>query len=407
MKKILSLVFIPVAVSIASPQVAGYPDFEIVESIPMQTMLDNADVRNTEEVWVEMIDGAKTSVDFEEFYISDRPGESLANILKSIFAATKRGVKVRFIVDAGMYKTYPATVDSLARSEDISVRIIDFRKLAGGIQHAKYFIVDDKEVFIGSQNFDWRAMNQIHELGVKIRNRHAVRVYRDVFDLDWSLAEKNDPDMIGAVFRRATYSMPIQIIEAPGDTLRFVPTCSPLKLIPDTSLWDEPNIVKLINDAKHEVALQFLTYSPLTRGKGFYTVLNDALVRAANRGVQVKLIVSDWEKSPRQVEQLKELASIANIEIKFSVIPDLPDRYIPFARVEHCKYIVTDSAECWIGSSNAEKSYFYDTRNVGVMVWNSRVARVVRRIFLKDWNGPYTELVSREKRYQPREHGER
>ncbi len=201
--------------------------------------------------------------------------------------------------------------------------------------------------------------------------------------------------------------MPLQIIEGPGDTLRFMPTCSPLSLDPDTLLWDEFNIVKLIDGAKREVMLQFLTYSPLTRNGGFYSVLNDALFRAVNRGVQVKLIVSDWEKSPTQVAQLRLLASAPNIEVKFSSIPDLPHRYISFARVEHCKYIVADSSACWIGTSNAEKSYFYNTRNVGVIVWNSKVAGIMRRIFLKDWNGPYTEPLTQEGQYKPREHGER
>ncbi|TLY29064.1 MAG: phospholipase, partial [Ignavibacteria bacterium] len=52
------------AASIAAfGQVAGYPDFEIVESIPIETVLDNPDVRNTQEVWLEMINGARSSLD--------------------------------------------------------------------------------------------------------------------------------------------------------------------------------------------------------------------------------------------------------------------------------------------------------------------------------------------------------
>jgi phosphatidylserine/phosphatidylglycerophosphate/cardiolipin synthase-like enzyme len=316
-------------------------------------------------------------------------------------------VNVRFIVDAGMYKTYPETVDSLGKQKNISMRIIDYRKLAGGIQHAKYFIVDGEQVFIGSQNFDWRAMNQIHELGMRIWNKEAAKAYQDVFDLDWNLAATNDPSRITDLLHRKNYAMPIRVVEGPGDTLVYAPTCSPLVLDPDTTLWDETNIVRLIDGAKMEVLLQFLTYTPLTYGKGTYTVLNDALFRAARRGVRVRLIVSDWEKNPRQVEQLKQLSNEPNVEVKFSSIPDLPSRYISFARVEHCKYVVVDSSSCWLGTSNAEKSYFYNTRNVGVVVWNSRIAGFLKRIFAKDWNGPYTELVRSEGEYSTREHGEK
>ena len=407
MKKTILLVALVFLFKPCSAQVAGYSDFEIVESTPIQTMLDNPDIRNTREVWVEMIDAAQKSLDFEEFYISNQQGELLEDVLKAIFRAADRGVKIRFIVDGGMYKTYPEMVDSLGNQKNISVRIIDYRKLAGGIQHSKYFTVDGREVFMGSQNFDWRALNQIHELGVRIRNNKGVQIYQDLFDLDWRLAEKNDPNQISEMFHRTSYPAPIRVVEGSGDTLAYMPTCSQLVLTPDTLLWDEANIVRLIDGARQDLLLQFLTYSPLTHGKGYYTVLNDALIRAAKRGVGVKLIVSDWEKSARQVEQLKNLDAIPNIEVKFSSIPDLPERYISFARVEHCKYIVADSSSCWIGSSNAEKSYFYNTRNVGIVVLNTKVAGILRRVFLKDWNGPYTELIRQDGEYGPKEHGEK
>ena len=353
-----------------------------------------------------MIDGAHSRLDFEEFYISNQPGEQLEDVLRAIFRAADRGVKVRFIVDAGMYRTYPEMVDSLGRFHNISSRVINYRKLAGGIQHSKYFTVDGREAFIGSQNFDWRALNQIHELGVRIANKEAVDVYQDLFELDWKLAEHNDPEEIPKLLHHKTYPMPIHDVEGPGDTLTYLPTCSPLVLDPDTLLWDEPNIVKLIDGARHDVMLQFLTYSPLVYGGGYYDVLNETLFRAARRGVRVRLIVSDWEKSARQVDQLKKIAAVSNIKVKFSSIPDLPGRYISYARVEHCKYIVVDSTSCWIGSSNAEKSYLYNTRNIGVVVWNTKIAGLLQRIFLKDWNGPYTELVRQDGHYLPREHGE-
>ncbi len=401
---IFALLFLVVP---ASGQQAGYSDFEIVESTPVETILDNPDIRNAREVWIEMITGARNSLDFEEFYISNEIGEPLENVIKAVLHAAERGVTIRFIVDARMHRTYPETVDMLGKQKNISTRVIDYGKLAGGIQHSKYFTVDGEQIFIGSQNFDWRALNQIHELGIRIRNKETVQVYQDLFDLDWMLAGKNDPAQIGEFLHRKTYPMPIRIVEGVGDTLTYLPTCSPNSLIPDTLLWDETNIVKLIDDAKKEVLLQFLTYTPLTYGKGVYSVLNDALFRAARRGVRVKLIVSDWEKTPRQIEQVKLLAATPSIEVKFSSIPDLPNRYISFARVEHCKYIVADGASCWLGSSNAEKSYFYNTRNVGVVVWNKRVSGLLQRVFMKGWDGPYTELVRQDGEYEPKEHGEK
>ena len=86
------------------------------------------------------------------------------------------------------YKTYPESIDSLGHHGNIETRLINFGAIAGGIQHSKYFIVDRKEVFVGSQNFDWRSLEHIHELGLRINNKEIAGVYGDIFDLDWQLA---------------------------------------------------------------------------------------------------------------------------------------------------------------------------------------------------------------------------
>lgn len=388
-------------------QIGGYENFELVESIPVETTLDNPDIRNTRDVWLEMINAAGRSLDIEQFYISNQTGEPLEDILQAIIAAGKRGVRVRLIVDARMYRTYPDMVDSLGRQVHITKRIIDFGKLAGGVQHAKYFIVDGEEIFLGSQNFDWRALAHIHELGLKIRHHDAVAVYQKVFDLDWELAARNDASDLAKLLLSPKARIPFSAIAANHDTLIFTPTMSPAQLIPDSMLWDERNIVRLIDGAKNDVALQFLTYSPAGRDRTVYSVLNDALQRAAARGVSVNLIVSDWSKEKPTVDFLKDLSRIPNIKIKFSAIPEWSGGYIPYARVEHCKYIISDNDKFWLGTSNAEQGYFYRLRNVGVVVQNARLTHLLRKIFLKGWDGPYVEVVDPKLEYTPRRHGDK
>lgn len=387
----------------ALSQIAGYPDFEIVESTPVGTILDNPDVRDARDVWLEMINGAKTSLDIEEFYVANQPGEPLDDIIRAVVAAGERGVRVRLIADSRMYRTYPETVDMLGKQKNITSRVIDFGKIAGGVQHAKYFIVDGEEVFLGSQNFDWRALKHIHEIGVRIRHREAAANYQEVFNLDWEMAAKNAP--IPPAQKRI--AVPYKVVEGDGDTLLFSPTMSPIGLIPDSSRWDESNIVGLIDGASTTVSCQFLTYSPVARDKSYYRVLNDALRRAAARGVRVKMIVSDWSKDHPTVDSLKLLSRTPNIELKFSDIPEFSGGYISFARVEHCKYLVADTDRAWIGTSNAEKSYFTTTRNVGVVVTSPKIAGILGAIFRKDWDGPYTEAITPQGTYTPREHGER
>jgi len=405
------LVAVGLATSLLSYPAAGqspsYPDFEIVESIPEQTSLGNADIRKAHEVWLEMINHATRTIDFEEFYVSTTPGEPLEDIIRAVLEAGKRGVKIRFIADSRMYRTYPETVDSLGKSENISVRVINYGKLAGGVQHSKYFIVDGEESYVGSQNFDWRSLKEIHELGLRIKHKQTAEIYEDIFNLDWALAEKNDPALVAPLMVTKHYDLPFKIPEGGNDTLTFFPTASPKGFFPDSTMWDERNIVALINGATTDIYCQFLTYSPITRDKDrYYPVLNEALKRAAARGVHVHMIVADWSKDHPLVDSLKSLGQFQNIEIKFSVIPDLPGKYIPFARVEHCKYLVVDRSSCWIGTANWEKSYFYATRNLGIVAHNERISSTLKKIFLKDWNGPYTELIKPGVEYTPRRHGE-
>ena len=40
-------------------------------------------------------------------------------------------------------------------------RLFDVGKAWGGVLHAKYFLVDDDGLYLGSQNFDWRALGQM------------------------------------------------------------------------------------------------------------------------------------------------------------------------------------------------------------------------------------------------------
>ena len=388
------------SVAYTQKPMGGYPDFELVESIPIETNLDNPDIRNTQEVWLEMFQNAKKSIDIEEFYFSNLTTEVLEPVIQSIIDAGNRGVNVRVISDSRFYSTYPETLDRLKNSKNISVRIIDFGKLDGGIMHAKYFIVDNEQVFLGSQNFDWRSLEHIHEIGVRIKNIETARIYTDLFDLDWQLAEKNDPNLIQTLLVNKQYDVPITLSESSDENIIFTPVYSPTGMIPDPNLWDEKRMIDMIDSAKKEIVMQVLTYSPEIRN-GYFPDFDNALRRAASRGVKVKMIVSDWAKRKPQIYFLKSLGVIPNIEVKLSTIPPWSGGHISYARVEHCKYLVADSEHSWVGSSNWEKSYFFNTRNIGVIIDNSQISSRLQQIFMKDWNGDYTYLLKPEVEYTP------
>ena len=69
-----------------------------------------------------------------------------------------------------------------------------YGQLSGGIIHAKYMVVDGKQAFIGSQNFDWRSLEHIHETGLRISDATVVSQVQAIFNQDWqaqaALADK-------------------------------------------------------------------------------------------------------------------------------------------------------------------------------------------------------------------------
>src|SRR5262249_34801183 len=153
--------------ALAAAPHAEAPPIQLGESRPLETSLGDPSLPTAAEVWVDMIRGAKQSICLEEFYLSRKPGEALDPVLNELGRAAARNVKIRLLLDAGMHRTYPQPADSLGTLANVSVRTIDYHRIAGGVQHAKFMIVDDREAWLGSQNLDWRALAHIHELGAR------------------------------------------------------------------------------------------------------------------------------------------------------------------------------------------------------------------------------------------------
>lgn len=362
---------------------------ELVESWPVETSLDHKDLRDAEDVWLEQITGAKRSLDFAEFYASNQAGSSLEKIVVAVEAAAARGVKVRWLGEEKFYKTYPETMDRLGRAAGAEVRRFNVSKVMGGVLHAKYFLVDGAEGYLGSQNFDWRSLEHIQELGVRVREPTVVAALRDVFELDWALSA-------GAPPPRPTVTAAHFPVKTELGALTFV--ASPKGHLPDEALWDLPRLVQLIDGAVSSVRVQLLTYRTRGRG-GTFTELEDALKRAAARGVKVELLVSHWTKRKSTIGGLKALHAPPGLTVKILTVPPFSGGHVPFARVVHAKYLVIDGKSAWVGTSNWEKDYFTKSRNVGLIIEGGPLPARLDAFFADGWSGPYVETLDPNQDY--------
>jgi len=412
----LSIIALAATSLVASPQTPPtnvLPDFEIVESVPVATNYGEPGVPRTQDVWLDMIRSARHSIDIAAFYIADKQGSALSPVLDALIERAGAGIRVQLLVDQSFLKTDHEDVDRLRKVPGVEVRVLPVDALTGGVLHAKYMVVDDESVFVGSQNWDWRALDQIHEIGARIRNARFAETFAAAFDFDWQIAEHPDLPRAAAAavnappFAPVTAEDPVLLDGESGDPLIAFPAFSPPSLMPGWVTSEEPALVRMIAASQHELCIQVMTFSAIRQygPKGWWTELDNALRNAAARGVQVHIIVADWALREPMQAYLKSLAVLPNITVKFSHLPLAPEGFIPYARVEHAKYAVADDRSVYIGTGNWEWSYFHNTVDASVFVQGVGPAKTLTEIFDRDWNGPYVTTLEPGKEFtEPRTH---
>ncbi len=371
----------------AAQQVSKPLPIELGVTIPVETELDRGLARPAVDIWLDMIRHAEKTLDLGHFYLVAKPDGPLEPVIRAVLAAKKRGVRVRILTEKRMNNTYPELAQRF-REAGIEVRLFDWSKLTGGILHAKYMIADNRSLYVGSQNFDWRALSQIHETGIRVDRPAFAQAAEEIFQLDWDYAGGDEH-----AYERIQAMKPVsfpewgQLLASPG---RFNPPGVEASL---------PRLIQLLDGAKERISVQLLSYGTHRyRSEERFTEIDDALRRAADRGVEVEMILSNWAK--RHPEDLKSLSAVDGIQVRFINIPQPADNFIPFARVAHSKVVRVDDIQCWISTSNWSYDYFYSSRNLDVLIHDRDLALQLDRLFTDLWNSPYEEMVTPEGEYE-------
>ena len=386
------------------------PAFQIVESVPEGTAYGEPGVPRTQAVWLDMIRSARKRIDIAAFYITDKPGGgALGPVLDALAARGKSGVDVRVLVDQTFLKDNHDAVDRLRQLPGIAVRELPVSTLTGGVLHAKFMVVDGQSVFLGSQNWDWRALDQIHEIGARITDARFARTFEAAFDFDWQLADHPalpkaaEAALQAPDFAPVTEQNPVSLDAGGEDRLTAFAAFSPPQLMPHWITQEQAALVRMIEASQHVLRIQVMTLSAIKQygPKGWWPQIDAALRDAAARGVEVRIVVADWALRQPMQSYLKSLAVLPGVTVKFSRLPLAPQGFIPFARVEHAKYAVADDDSAYIGTGNWEWSYFNNSVDASVFVHGAAPARTLISIFDRDWNGPYVPPLVPGGEYEP------
>ncbi|QHN82946.1 hypothetical protein HN51_059524 [Arachis hypogaea] len=126
-----------------------------------------------------------------------------AALYQALEDAADRNVSIRLLSHSGVYPTFTLEPSKLAAGrpnvENVTLLLKDW--WGSGIVHAKVWISDSRDVYIGSANNDWKSLTQVKEVGIYFagcpRIANKVEIY---FDSLWKLASLNSSDYTKTVF---------------------------------------------------------------------------------------------------------------------------------------------------------------------------------------------------------------
>ncbi|KAK7921849.1 hypothetical protein WMY93_008751 [Mugilogobius chulae] len=310
-------------------------------------------------------------------------------VFEKLKSLASKGVKLRVAVNAP--QSQPEDTQELQQS-GAEVREVHMSALTGGIVHTKLWAVDQKHVYVGSANMDWRSLTQVKEVGLAVEDCSCLaQDVARVFDVYWSVGGANG-------------SLP------PYWPARL--SSAPPQLSTRGRTDDLDAILSVINDARqfiHVSVMDFLPLSQFSKPPSFWPPLDSALRAAAcTRGLQVRLLVSCWPHSPaamfvylQSLLVLKRPPLDCDVQVKVFTVPSTSEQMkIPFARVNHAKFMVTDRV-VYIGTSNWSEDYFTQTAGVGLVVnqtgsepGQETLRTQADQIFLRDWTSQYSTDLS-------------
>lgn len=166
------------------------------------------------------------------------------------------------------------------------------------------------------------------------------------------------------------------------------PQGSELARLPQTDALT--GLVRLFNQATSTIdiaQMYMLYYPPESKGHAIYP-LYDALIAAAQRGVQVRILLDsttlEANRTPTYHRIRWTLAAVPGIAIRTC---DLR----PFSRypgcLMHAKYAIIDGRTVVVGSHNWSFAGFCDNLELSLAIEDRRLARELGEIFESDWLG--------------------
>jgi len=362
----------------------------LVESIPkgLEDLRGTLGVRYTEDVLLELTQRARSTIDLTAMYWNllpdptsvDESGFSMEQfeamgagpgraLLQALREAAARGVRIRILESPGFSASTKSESAALREAfpKVVEVLPVDMDAWYGGsgIMHQKLWIFDERHLYLGSANMDWKSIMQVKEMGIAVENSPELATDAVAYFEGWSVFSHLQPSTMEVFDRtaRVTRCVPRWSALVPedarepsplaqdrygsrhniGDPLRvelnrevggaFLAGCPPEVLGPGRA-YDGTGLIHTIHDARRSVCISAMDFAPA----GLYTrtaqdvspleggvrtpadtpvwwpILVDAILSAVlTRKVYVRLLVSKWaHTAPMIAPMLRSLQQAAD-----------------------------------------------------------------------------------------------
>ncbi|XP_055596517.1 5'-3' exonuclease PLD3-like [Uranotaenia lowii] len=395
-------------------------NIQLVESIPEGLVYPKGSpaFMSTYDAWKNLIDMATDTIEIGSFYWSLRR-EDVYNhssawqgedIFKKILqTGTDKKITIKIAQSIPTAANPCTDTEILSKRKAAEVRSVDFPRLVGGgVLHTKLLVIDRSNFYVGSANMDWRSLTQVKELGVLVTNCSCLA--QDIvkmFEVYWDMGQPNAeiPNKWPEAYATKYNANSTLAVEYNSKfKLNTYFSSSPPPMTTNGRTHDIDAILDVIHRADKFIHISVMDYFPLTLYTAkpeFWPVIDDAIRRAAlERKVTIRLLISFWKHSRaseqyflNSLQALSESLDGVSIEVRRFIVPASDDQaQIPFGRVNHNKYMVTDNT-AYIGTSNWSGDYFIDTAGIGLVMstfeTDGTIVRDLQAVFERDWSSKY------------------
>ncbi|KDP33512.1 hypothetical protein JCGZ_07083 [Jatropha curcas] len=232
-------------------------------------------------------------------------------VYKAIENAADRNVSIRLLQHSGVYPDFTKEPNDLAsgRLNVDNVTLLLGEWWGSGIVHAKVWISDSRDVYIGSANNDWKSLTQVKEVGIYLVGcKKIVGKVETYFENLWKLAHLNS-----SAYTRSVWDQQWQInrtvpcwshfIDSKARCRSPLPTFVEVPHVAGYPVLSDPHMIKVPiktpgqRFSTLEPYLSYLSFAPPELSFGKYQTDEQGwidTIKSVGSGSTVRINTMDW-----------------------------------------------------------------------------------------------------------------